>query len=67
MIIKLLEPLGVPNALIEKLASPLEKAGHEFVYYKEKQQTRKSWQNVARLDIVMIATIHILGSQQAKI
>ena len=36
MIIKLLEPLGVPTSLIEELAAPLKEAGHEFVYYEEK-------------------------------
>lgn len=36
MIIKLLEPLRVPETLIEELAAPLEEAGHEFVYYDEK-------------------------------
>lgn len=36
MIIKLLEPLRVPNSLIEELAAPLKEAGHEFVYYEEK-------------------------------
>lgn len=36
MIIKLLEPLRVPQSLIEELATPLKEAGHEFVYYDEK-------------------------------
>ena len=36
MIIKLLEPLRVPETLIEQLAAPLKEAGHEFVYYDEK-------------------------------
>lgn len=36
MIIKLLEPLRVPETLIEELAAPLKEAGHEFVYYNEK-------------------------------
>ena len=36
MIIKLLEPLRVPDTLIEELATPLKEAGHEFVYYNEK-------------------------------
>ena len=56
MIIKLLEPLGVPSALIEKLASPLEKAGHEFVYYKEKTtDTKELAERSKDADIVMIA------------
>jgi len=36
MIIKLLEPLNVPESFIEKLAAPLEEAGHDFIYYDEK-------------------------------
>lgn len=36
MRIKLLEPLRVPDALVEELAAPLKEAGHEFVYYNEK-------------------------------
>ena len=36
MIIKLLEPLRVPETLIEELAAPLKEAGHAFVYYNEK-------------------------------
>lgn len=36
MIIKLLEPLRVPDTLIEELAESAKEAGHEFVYYKEK-------------------------------
>lgn len=36
MIIKLLEPLRVPESLIDELAAPLKEAGHEFVYYDEK-------------------------------
>jgi len=56
MIIKLLEPLNVPESLIEKLASPLEEAGHDFVYYDEKttdvDELAKRSQDA---DIVMIA------------
>lgn len=36
MIIKLLEPLRVPESLIEELSAPLKEAGHDFVYYDEK-------------------------------
>lgn len=36
MIIKLLEPLSVPDLLIEELAQNIKDAGHEFVYYTEK-------------------------------
>ena len=36
MIIKLLEPLSVPESLIEDLSKSIKDAGHEFVYYDEK-------------------------------
>lgn len=36
MLVKLLEPLNVPDSLIEKLAEPIKEIGHEFVYYNEK-------------------------------
>lgn len=36
MKIALLEPLGVKAELVELLASPLLKDGHEFVYYSER-------------------------------
>lgn len=36
MIIKLLEPLRVPESLIEELSAPLKEAGRDFVYYDEK-------------------------------
>lgn len=36
MIVKLLEPLSVPDSLIEELSRPIKEAGHEFVYYDEK-------------------------------
>lgn len=56
MIIKLLEPLRVPEALIEELAAPLKEAGHEFVYYDEKTTDAKELaERSADADIVIIA------------
>jgi len=56
VIIKLLEPLRVPDALIEDLASSLKKDGHEFVYYKEKTTDAKELAERSEdADIVMIA------------
>ena len=56
MIIKLLEPLRVPDTLIEKLARPLEKAGHKFVYYKEiTTDVEELAERSKDADIVMIA------------
>lgn len=56
MIIKLLEPLRVPESLIEELSAPLKEAGHDFVYYDEKttdvdELTKRS----EDADIVIIA------------
>ena len=56
VIIKLLEPLRVPDALIEELARPLEKAGHKFVYYKEKTTNVEELAKRSKdADIVVIA------------
>lgn len=56
MRIKLLEPLRVSESLIEELASPLEEAGHEFVYYDEKTtDVEELAERSADADIVMIA------------
>lgn len=56
MRIKLLEPLRVPDALIEELAAPLEEAGHEFVYYNEKTTDAAELAKRSEdADIVMIA------------
>lgn len=55
MLIKLLEPLRVPEALINELAQPIKDMGHEFVYYDEK--TTDSKELIKRsddADIVMI-------------
>lgn len=56
MKIKLLEPLNVPESLIEELAQPLKDAGHEFVYYDEKTtEANELAERSADADIVMIA------------
>lgn len=56
MLIKLLEPLRVPESLIDELASSLKEAGHEFVYYDEKTtDTGELAERSEDADIVMIA------------
>lgn len=56
MIIKLLEPLNVPESLIDELAEPIKEAGHEFVYYNEKTTDAKELaERSADANIVMIA------------
>ena len=56
MRIKLLEPLNVPESLIEELAAPIKEAGHEFVYYDEKTtDVDELAERSADADIVMIA------------
>ena len=56
MIVKLLEPLSVPDSLIEELSAPIKEAGHEFVYYDEKTtDVEELAERSADADIVMIA------------
>lgn len=56
MLVKLLEPLRVPNDLIEELAQPIKERGHEFVYYEEKTTDAKELAERSKdADIVMIA------------
>jgi len=56
LLIKLLEPLNVPESLIEELAEPIKEAGHEFVYYDEKTtDVEELAERSADADIVMIA------------
>ncbi|MFF2176106.1 2-hydroxyacid dehydrogenase [Lysinibacillus sp. NPDC058147] len=56
MLVKLIEPLNVPDSIIEKLAEPIKQGGHEFVYYNEKTT---DWAELASrsegADIIMIA------------
>lgn len=56
MLVKLLEPLNVPDALIEELAKPIKEAGHEFVYYNTKTtDTDELAERSKDADIIMIA------------
>ena len=56
MLVKLLEPLNVPDSLIEKLAEPIKQKGHEFVYYNEKTtDTKELAKRSENADVVMIA------------
>lgn len=56
MIVKLLEPLSVPDSLIEELSAPMKEAGHEFVYYDEKTtDVEELAERSADADIVIIA------------
>lgn len=56
MKISLLEPLNVPNELIEELARPIEDMGHEFVYYDEKTtDVDELTERTGDSDIVIIA------------
>jgi len=56
VIVKLLEPLSVPDSLIEELSAPIKEAGHEFVYYDEKTtDVEELAERSADADIVIIA------------
>ncbi len=56
MKIVLLEPLNVPEDLIDSLAQPLKEAGHDFVYYDEKTtDTEELIERSQGAEIVMIA------------
>src|SRR5699024_3790817 len=56
MKISLLEPLNVPDELIEKLAQPIKDMGHEFVYYDDKTtDTEELAKRTGDADIVIIA------------
>ena len=56
MKIALLEPLGVPAALIEELSAPIKAAGHEFVYYPTKTTDPEELKARAQgCEVVMIA------------
>lgn len=56
MIIKLLEPLNVPNEEIEKLAQPIKDLGHEFVYYDEKITDVEELKERSKdADVIMVA------------
>ena len=56
MKISLLEPIGVPEEMIYRLARGFEKQGHEFVYYGQKTTDREELiKRSADSDIVIIA------------
>lgn len=56
MNISLLEPLGVPESLIDELSEPIKKAGHNFTYYDTKTTDPEELKKrSAGQDIVMIA------------
>ncbi len=56
VLIKLLEPLNVPDSLIHELAEPLKTAGHGFVYYSKKATSKEELVTRSEnADIVMIA------------
>lgn len=56
MLVKLLEPLNVPDAKIEQLAEPIKQNGHEFVYYNEKTTDPKELaKRSLGADVIMIA------------
>lgn len=51
-----MEPLGVALAKIEELAAPLRTAGHEFIYYEQKETDEgKLLKRVEDADIIMLA------------
>lgn len=56
MLVKLLEPLNVPNEQIAKYGEEIERLGHEFVYYDEKTTDPAELAERSRgADVVMIA------------
>lgn len=56
MLVSLLEPLNVPDSLIEELAKPIKESGHEFVYYNKKTtDPQELAKRSERADVVMIA------------
>lgn len=56
LLVKLLEPLRVPDTLIDKLAEPIKERGHEFVYYNEKTTDPEELAKRSEgADVIMIA------------
>ena len=56
MLVKLLEPLNVPNEQIEKYAQEIKDLGHEFVYYHEKTTDADELAKRSEgADVIMIA------------
>ena len=55
MRVKLLEPLNVPEELIQQLAQPIQERGHEFVSYSDKTtNTKELIKRSEDADIIMI-------------
>lgn len=56
MKISLLEPIGVPASVIERLSGRIKEQGHEFIYYDTKTtDISELKKRSAGSDIVMIA------------
>lgn len=56
MKIALLEPIGVPKKMIEKLSAGLVQRGHEFIFYEDKAaDIEELKRRTAGCDVVMIA------------
>ena len=56
MNISLIEPLGVPESMIQELAAPIKAKGHSFTYYPNKTtDIEELKKRSAGQDIVMIA------------
>lgn len=56
MKISLLEPIGIPQSMIDEFADKLESAGHEFTYYNTKtSDVEELKRRSSGQDIVMIA------------
>lgn len=56
MLVKLLEPLNIPDEMVEKLAAPIKEKGHEFVYYNEKTTDKDELIERSKdADVIMIA------------
>ena len=56
MLVKLLEPLNVPNEQIEKYGQEIKDLGHEFIYYNEKTTDMDELMKRSEdADVIMIA------------
>lgn len=56
MNISLIEPLGIPETMVQELAAPIKAAGHNFTYYNTKTtDVEELKKRSAGQDVVMIA------------
>ena len=56
VLVKLLEPLNLPDEMVEKLAAPIKEKGHEFVYYNTKTTDKNELIERSKdADVIMIA------------